>query len=421
MRGLVVVVVALIALAAAPAAQAEVTFGSALGSAGPITAFECVEGCTVAQVSIPGVQTTAPVSGIVTRWRVQVGGSDPTPVRLQVVRSSATAPQQSFVVGESAEVTAPAGQTSEHDAGIPIEVGDRLALCCLTDPGWFFVVGAGVGVSEFFIPPLGTTPQDRFGVPDDARETLVNADIEPDSDGDAFGDESQDNCRDNPNPDQQDADGDGLGDACDPDADRDGDGVANASDVCPTVAGTAANGCPASPQPARVNTPAIVRFRTPLVGTAVGASQLIELDVSDDFGTPTVTVFDDDGTICTLTGAPYSCTWNPTGADVGRATLLASAVDADNRSSLASVRVRVARFKGDLTARRHGRQVSGRLVLPAAVEKALGCRGQVTVRRGKVRRTTALKRNCTYSVRLPRGSGRVRARFAGNSVVEPAT
>jgi hypothetical protein len=83
--------------------------------------------------------------------------------------------------------------------------------------------------------------------------------------------------------------------------------------------------------------------------------------------------------------------------------------------------VRVSRFAADLTARRRGRRVSGRLVLPAAVPRSLGCTGEVTVRRAKVRRTVKLKRNCTYSVRLPRGRGTPRARFAGNTVVAPAT
>ena len=165
----------------------------------------------------------------------------------------------------------------------------------------------------------------------------------------------------------------------------------------------------------------MVRFKTPLAGTAVGASQRIELEVFDDAGAPTVTVFDDDGTICTLRAAPYSCTWRPTGADVGRATLLASAVDSNNRSTLGIVRVRVARFEADLTRRVRGRRVSGRLVLPATVERGLGCKGKVTVRRKRVKRTVTLKRNCSYAVRLPQGRGKIRARFAGNLVIQPAT
>jgi hypothetical protein len=170
-----------------------------------------------------------------------------------------------------------------------------------------------------------------------------------------------------------------------------------------------------------VNTPPVVRFRTPASGIAVRESQTIELEVADDAGNPTVTLFDDDGEICVLSGPPYNCTWQPTGADVGRATLLASAVDSDGRSTLGIVRVRVARFPAKLTRRVRGRQVIGRLVLPAVVEKSLGCRGEVTVRRGRRSSTVALKRNCTYSARLLRGRGALRARFAGNAVVEPAT
>ena len=71
--------------------------------------------------------------------------------------------------------------------------------------------------------------------------------------------------------------------------------------------------------------------------------------MADDSGDPVVTVFDDDGTICVLRAAPYACTWKPTGADVGRATLLASAVDAGGLSTLAIVRVRVNRFTGPRT------------------------------------------------------------------------
>ena len=58
--------------------------------------------------------------------------------------------------------------------------------------------------------------------------------------------------------------------------------------------GAASNGCPvpASPPP---NRPPTVRFRSPLAGTPVGTSLKIVLDVADDSGSPTVTLFDDDG------------------------------------------------------------------------------------------------------------------------------
>ena len=380
MRRLVFAVAALLAFAAAPPASADVTFGSAL-SAGPgeIALHDCsATGCTTSLVSIPGRQADAPTAGVLTRWRVQVGPTS-APVRLQIVRRPVADPQQGSVIGESPEVTPAPNRVSVYPVRIPVEAGDQLALCCFTTPGNF--IGAiAPAVTHSWAPPLGGAlrPLTSTG----SSELLVNADLEPDADADGFGDETQDDC--------------------------------------PTVAGVEPDGCPAPPPAPRVNTPPVVRFRTPASGTTVRGSQAIELEVADDAGNPSVTLFDDDGEICVLSGPPYSCTWTPTGADVGRATLLASAVDTDGRSTLGIVRVKVAKFKADLTRRVKGRRVSGRLVLPAAVEKSLGCRGEVTVRRGRTTRTVALKRNCTYSTRVSR-RGRVRARFGGNPVVEPAT
>jgi hypothetical protein len=297
---------------------------------------------------------------------------------LQIVRRPAADPSQGFVVGESAEVTPPAGAVSVYRVRMRIEAGDQLALCCFNGDSSY--VSAIAGTSERWAPPLGATPLAPTSTGN--FELLVSGDIETDGDGDGFGDETQDDC--------------------------------------PTVAGVEPLGCQAPPPAPRVNQPPVVRFRTPASGTAVKASQTVELEVADDAGAPSVTVFDDDGQICALSAAPYTCTWSPTGADVGRATLLASAVDSDGRSTLGIVRVRVARFRADLTRRVRGRRVTGRLVLPAAVQKSLGCRGEVTVRRGRATRTVALKRNCTYSARVGR-RGKVRARFGGNPVVEPAT
>ena len=415
MRRVVVVAWMLAVLAAAPAAHADVTIGSAL-DATVIGGFVCPAGCTYSQLSITGRQTTPTTPGILTRWRVQIG-TDTAPLRLQVVRRQAGSPSPGFVVGESKVVTPPANQTSEFLDRIPIQPGDQLGFCCATEP--ISVRRFATGSIDIWLMPLDMTARLPIGAPQ-TEELLLSADIEPDRDGDLFGDETQDNCGGINNPGQEDADGDQIGDACDADADIDGDGVVNGVDVCPFLAGVPPDGCPAPPATPRVNTPPVVRFRTPVSGTAVRAQQTIELDVFDDAGNPTVTLFDDDGEICSLPGPPYNCTWRPTGADVGRATLLASAVDSDNRSTLGIVRVRVAKFEADLTRRVRGRRVTGRLVLPAAVEKALGCRGEVTVRRGRRTQTVALKRNCTYGARVG-GRGRVRARFAGNPVVEPAT
>ena len=276
---------------------------------------------------------------------------------------------------------------------IPIYPGESIGLECCTDtttPADVLVPG---GTTDMWEPALA--PDDVPRVPEHfalPHMPNINATLESDVDGDGRGDETQD-------------------------ADDDGDGVDDGADGCPLVA--AAGGCPA-PAP-RVNQPPTVRFLMPTAASSAGTAQRIDLEVSDDAGAPRVTVHDDDGTICTLTAAPYSCIWTPTGADVGRATLLASAVDSDGRSTLGIVRVTVPRFTATITRKRSGRRVTGALRLPAAVERTLGCKGTVTVRRGKAKRTAALKPNCTYSVRLPKkSSGAVRARFGGNPVVLPA-
>jgi hypothetical protein len=396
MRGLVVVVAALLALA--PAAHADVTIGSELPLT-PKTTKACDGGCTVSTTLIPGRETIAPAGGgIITRWRIRAG-AEVVPVRLVVLSRpmGSTGPGQA--VRSSVSVTPAPNTSTIYETDLLIAAGEYIGIhCCPTgEVGSYFTATTGVTTS-LWSPSIATSGVSAPATPDDGTEVLVQADIEPDRDGDGSGDDTQDD-------------------------DDDADSVPDATDACPTRAGTGADGCPvAVAQPApRVNTSPVVRFRTPLSGTAVKASQAIELDVADDAGNPTVTVFDDDGTICSLSGPPYNCAWRPTGADVGRATLLASAVDSDNRSTLGIVRVRVAKFEADLTRRVRGRRVTGRLVLPGAVGRSLGCRGEVTVRRGKSRRTVALKPNCTYSAQLPRGRGQVRARFAGNPVVEPAT
>jgi hypothetical protein len=434
MARIALVVIAAALLAAPSSASAAVTtIGSDL-SATP-TSLNCL-GCTVSATSLPAPRlVAAPSPGVITRFEIKAGAAV-SPVRLVVIRRpNGIGNNPGELAGRSAQVTPIANDVTPFDARIPIAAGEYIGLECCPGPADYLSQPGGTSTADVWVPTLD------FGPPvlpsptglNLAAEPLVNAEVEPDIDRDGFGDDSQDsdddgdgdqdtadNCPTAANPDQENADGDTLGDACDDD--RDGDGVANAADVCPTVAGPAPRGCPVTPAPT-INRPPTVRFRTPLAGTGIGPSFRIVLDVADDSGSPTVSVFDDDGTICTLRRAPYACTWTPTGADVGRATLLASAVDSAGLSTLGIVRVRVNRFEASLTQRQTHRKrttrVRGRLVLPANVTRAQGCTGTVKIRLRKARRTATVTRRCTYSAKLPFRPGRARVRFSGNSVLAP--
>lgn len=69
--------------------------------------------------------------------------------------------------------------------------------------------------------------------------------------------------------------------------------------------------------------------------------------------------------------------------------------------------------------------LSGRLLRPAGVAAADGCRGRVELRAGAVRRAIRLRRDCRFRSRLTlprrtrRGLVRLRATFMGNAVLAP--
>jgi hypothetical protein len=411
MRAARIALLLAVGLVPAASAHADVTIGSTLPTPGP-TPTDCGNGagCTV-------VTTTPSVTdpGVITRWRLRAGASV-TPVRLQVIRP--TGGGAAAEVSHSATVTPVANETTAYPTQQRIAPGDLLGFEIINGAGSYVAPTPGVTSDEWFGPALSTARLPSMTLPD--TEALIQADVERDGDGDGAGDETQDNCPVDANPTQADLDHDGAGNACD--GDDDGDGVPDATDDCDTIVGRAPRGCP-PPQPPPPNRAPTVRFRAPLAGTGIGPSFRIVLDAADDRGAPTVTVFDDDGTICVLRRAPYACTWMPTGDDVGRATLLASAVDSAGLSTLGIVRVRVRRFETSLTQRQRHRKrvtrVSGRVVLPAGVTRAQGCEGTVRIRLRKARRTAEVTRRCTYSAKLPFRPGRARVRFSGNSVLAP--
>ena len=199
-------------LALAPsAAQAATTFGSRLLN-NPANAGECTDlpaPCTIAALIHPSAPDGdpyaggAPVDGVITKFRTRIfgeGGAAAT-ITLELAEVSRPNPGDEdvavarlVVIGPT--VTIPASDALEtpileFGARLPVKKGQQLALEGTNM--WATYNNSGDQFSYVMSPPL-VAGQGPRGSIQATGELLVQADIEPDADGDGFGDETQDAC-----------------------------------------------------------------------------------------------------------------------------------------------------------------------------------------------------------------------------------
>ena len=177
--------------------------GSANASAATEVGNDCagtegVQGVSFVQLSAaPGgrLPPTAPTAGVVTQWKVTLEQHEVEPFeeKLKVYRATASATQFT-VVGESAMEAVALGP-NRFDTRIPVKAGDRFGLfgetpsgplnCATSSPQ--DVIGQALGDA-----PPGSTQDLKKESP--GKRVAVSAVVEPDVDGDGFGDETQDRC-----------------------------------------------------------------------------------------------------------------------------------------------------------------------------------------------------------------------------------
>jgi hypothetical protein len=193
---------------------AAVALAGLVGTSSAAAATEFGSGCTadgtfdggrisLAHGSTSPLPTVAPSSGVITEWKVNVG-SLPTYVPAGAVLVQPTLDEQLYivrasdlshytVVGKSESGRAALNAPSSFLTRIPVQQGDLLALVgpnalsCRTkdlgDKTLYFSGTPGVGgVIETGAEPFSGT------------QLPVVAKIEPDVDGDGYGDETQDKC-----------------------------------------------------------------------------------------------------------------------------------------------------------------------------------------------------------------------------------
>ncbi|HEU4735455.1 MAG TPA: hypothetical protein VFS48_00305 [Solirubrobacterales bacterium] len=178
-----------VAVAGAPSASAAIEIGDECTGNAAEGPYSLVPEERASGGALPLV---APAGGVVTSWKVNSAHPEPVFERMAAFRATGKAGVFQ-VIGESSEETVSPGANT-FPTRIPIQAGDRFGpvaveldsplFCSTGDDGdrtWAFVGSAG----------LGSTHQYKAGV--QVRVPLV-AVIEPDKDGDGYGDETQDKC-----------------------------------------------------------------------------------------------------------------------------------------------------------------------------------------------------------------------------------
>jgi hypothetical protein len=193
------------ALCAAPA-PAAVTIGSDMAPAA--TPDDCGFpglSCTALVVTLSNHSFAVPslpaARGVIVRWRVKEASGQ---LRLRVLRPSSAG---RTVVASSGVATSPGPGVQTFAARIPVATGDLIAVDVLGGmlgdrfyapvPNYPLPSGppSVVATEQDWSPPLADgqlapPPTAVF----DQLESVYNADVEPDADGDGFGDETQDLC-----------------------------------------------------------------------------------------------------------------------------------------------------------------------------------------------------------------------------------
>jgi hypothetical protein len=199
--GALVLSVALLAgTIAAPGASAGTEFGTTC-AAGALHGSEGAAFTAVNTGKTPGsdgLALAAPASGVLTEWKLAIAfdtSGNPKfandPKTLKVLRATGV-PKQLRVVGESGPEKAGTG-LSVFKTRIPVQAGDLIGIAVDYVPYCSqLLAGDFYGQSEGALLYQGGVGD--FSTEENSNLVPLRAVLEPDADGDGFGDETQDKC-----------------------------------------------------------------------------------------------------------------------------------------------------------------------------------------------------------------------------------
>jgi hypothetical protein len=196
----------LLALLLVPtSASAAVTLGPDISSPGDV-GYGCQEGLTgkCSFVHLPGAGFTAqaPSDGIITRWRFRAGCCNPAQtvdrtVRLRVFKQTTTyepyyRSAQAVRTGAAFTVAAGGLLTADSIVDVPVRVKISAGELVGVDTEYSFDFNGFGGSQLLFLQPAPPDGGNAYG--NTFGAISMNVDVEPDADGDGYGDETQD-CR----------------------------------------------------------------------------------------------------------------------------------------------------------------------------------------------------------------------------------
>ncbi len=137
--------------------------------------------------------TSAPSSGVITSWKIRSGASVIShKVRLRVVRN------HTGVGSGPVETLSNLAGVYSYKARVPVQAGDRIGVDTLDVPelkGAPIIRASATGAGiNYWMVALAEGETRNPTTSSSTIELLINATIEPDNDGDGFGDETQDLC-----------------------------------------------------------------------------------------------------------------------------------------------------------------------------------------------------------------------------------
>jgi hypothetical protein len=191
----------LLTLIAPAASSAATDFGSNLAAPVDLIAL-CDTGCSSFNTALSDADRVSgprsPVSGVITSFTLkknaQQSGYHWPQVRLRIVRSPMADYYQGLAAGPAVRPVDAYGEET-FVTRLAITQGDYLSLDTIPETGAAVPAFGGSGTSAYVsnsLLPAGGPAVFRNSYPNDAL--LMQAHVEPDADGDGFGDETQDLC-----------------------------------------------------------------------------------------------------------------------------------------------------------------------------------------------------------------------------------